>query len=1138
MGIGIYSALDIAKSSLLTQQAAIGVTANNIANVNTPGYSRQTPVLSPIDPQQVNGLYFGRGVELAAITKSYDTFLNNSISLETALLGQASITDAYLSQAEGVFSLDETTGLSAQLNDFWNAWHDLATNPAGTSERAVLLSAAESVCDTFNTMAANLQRIQDDANSRIAEVVNQVNQLSAEIADLNGQVTGSIASGTNPNDITDQRTRAIEALAKLVDVNVVTQGNGQVTVLTAGGRPLVAEGLSWNLQVRQDASRDNQFAVYYASGGQLSEITDQIGAGTLKGLLDVRDAYVPGYMHQLDQMASTLVTEVNRLHASGYDLNGGTGNLFFSPVPLLASGDETNSGSGRLYDAAITDPVNLRPGDYTFTFATQYPFTATYETTDAASGERLFEVDATNNVLMVYDSNGTGTPVAAVIAAGTYTGDELAAALEQSLQAASQNNQEYTVRYEQGSRQFIIRNHGTQDLDLRWDDTRTTSGYLLGFDDTLQSVCTGDSVMSATSVGRNLHAANMFAVTGGNNSIVFDDGSGVSRTAQLQVGNYTAEEMAVELERALEAAGAASFSVLYDQSGRFTLVADATTAASSVVTLGWSDPGSTASALLGFDSVDAALDTADVTARTQIADQVSGDYTYFEREFLISDLNNTVVFSDGGAGDGTGGTSVTLALAEGAYTGAELAAVIEQGLEQAPGASGQDYVVTYDIQQGRFTVLNAAANQHNLTVDWAASNAAFTLGFSGADVVAPAAYVRSDTECGTWVNYDQLRVGGISTRLTSEGDPPRSGDTFTINGLSGAAATMSLDPLTAADTTLVAAAFRGFDIDGGNNVLVFDDDGDLSDGTSYRIELDPGRYTPEELALEIERQLEQNGNSYRVLFDVDTERFTIQSNPGNTADLHLRWEHPDTNMAFTLGFETRMFDLQDGTNNQLVFTEAGQSYRVTLTPGAYTGAELAANLEQQLENAGAGEYTVSYDETGRRFTIANDGDDPVVIAWSDPDAQDLAALMGFGAVDQALAAGGSIRSDSACFAIGSGAAATSDFTTDGAQVGDNRVALAIADLQDAKLLAGETATLGGFYSTLVSAAGSDAADAAAAVTQEEFLLQQYENRRQSVAGVSLDEEMVDLIKYQQAYAASSKMISTLDSMLNDLLSIR
>jgi len=311
MTIGISGILHVGKEALFAQQAGVGVTAHNIANVNTPGYSKQNPLIRQLDPQMIGGVFFGRGAQLETVYKSYDSFLNNTIVLEKGILGQWEAKETFMLQAETVFNETNGEGLANRFNEFWDAWQDLAVHPEGIPERTVLQSVGQSIANNFLNMSLDLERVRADANDRIAGTVSTINRLAREISVLNKEILGSQTSKANANDLTDQRSLKIEEMSELIDVNVIEEGDGEVTVLTSSGKLLVSENLSWELSVQTDPNLNDYYSIIHVDKELVDDITNDIKGGSLRGLLDVRDTIIPKYIDNLDVLAATFISEVN-----------------------------------------------------------------------------------------------------------------------------------------------------------------------------------------------------------------------------------------------------------------------------------------------------------------------------------------------------------------------------------------------------------------------------------------------------------------------------------------------------------------------------------------------------------------------------------------------------------------------------------------------------------------------------------------------------------------------------------------------------------------------------------------------------------------------------------------------------------
>ncbi len=315
----IYGILSTASRSLLTQQKAIDVTGQNIANVNTPGYSRQRVVMQPNMPIVFEPGQMGTGVKAAEIERIYDRYIGGQINRESTNLGQWEATEGALQRIELVFDETSGVGLDQSMSEFWSAWQDLVNNPGGYSERTVLASKSQTLARTFNNMATNLRQIQEDYDTNISGTVGEINGIAAQIADLNHKISQVEVAGQNSNDYRDQRDLLLKDLSGLINVTTFENDVGQVTVLVGNGKPLVQSPYSWQLGTQTNAS-GLQDVVWLERDGTPTDITGAIEGGNLKGWIDVRDVYATDYLNRLDTLAQSIVSEVNTLHQSGFGL--------------------------------------------------------------------------------------------------------------------------------------------------------------------------------------------------------------------------------------------------------------------------------------------------------------------------------------------------------------------------------------------------------------------------------------------------------------------------------------------------------------------------------------------------------------------------------------------------------------------------------------------------------------------------------------------------------------------------------------------------------------------------------------------------------------------------------------------------
>jgi flagellar hook-associated protein 1 len=339
---GLASGLNIALQSLLTQQTAIETTSNNIANVNTPGYSRQRAELAQTDPVTIGTLTLGTGVDVSQISSLRDSVLDSRVNQETQQQGQL---DSYVSNSQQVQTLfNETngTGLQAPLTSFFSSLSALASNPSDSSTRQAVATAAQNLASAFNQTSASLTSTQTGIDQSVVQTVSQINSLTSQIAVVNAQVSGAVGTGQDAGTYIDQRNQLINQLSSLVDVSTIDAGNGSLTLTTSSGAPLVAGGQSFQLSTQIGT---NGLQRIFSQG---TDITSNISSGQLAGELQVRDQVIPSALSSIDSLAAGLANAVNTQNQAGFDLSGAAGGNIFVP-PTSTAGAAANLA------VAITD---------------------------------------------------------------------------------------------------------------------------------------------------------------------------------------------------------------------------------------------------------------------------------------------------------------------------------------------------------------------------------------------------------------------------------------------------------------------------------------------------------------------------------------------------------------------------------------------------------------------------------------------------------------------------------------------------------------------------------------------------------------------------------------------------------------
>ena len=344
---GVNTLFSIGRSALQAYQRALTITGHNVANVNTPGYTRQEVVLTENSPQEDGAFVMGTGVQTAAIRRSFDGFIESQLTGSQQRLGRYEAFRQAVSQTQGYFQDANGQGINAALSDFFNSIEDVASNPADLSSRTVLLSRAQALAARFNSTAVNLQAQRRSLDGQISQTVDEVNHLSSQIAELNGKIRQMEGGGQSAADLRDQRGTLINDLAQRVDVTALEDSSGQVTVFVGRGQTLVSQGTAYSLRTTSNPGNSGFVDVEYLGEGPAPiTLSPVIQEGRLKGLLDARDKTIPDLLARLDTLAETLVTQTNQIHQAGFGLDGSTGVDLFS-----AGGTAAGTMSVALLDA-------------------------------------------------------------------------------------------------------------------------------------------------------------------------------------------------------------------------------------------------------------------------------------------------------------------------------------------------------------------------------------------------------------------------------------------------------------------------------------------------------------------------------------------------------------------------------------------------------------------------------------------------------------------------------------------------------------------------------------------------------------------------------------------------------------------
>ena len=345
----LLNALNAGKTSLLTNQKAIEIVGNNIANVNTEGYSRQDAELSPVPAVNFNDFFIGQGVTVANVSRDYNLFITRQLQAKTIDYGaEAGRSDA-LTALERVFNVTENN-LAGSIDRFFDAWQELSTNPGGAVERDIVLQRGEQLGDAFRAITGELDMVAQHLNEEISAGVGTLNQQLTTLAELNQRISLVEISGQTANSARDQRDLLVRELSETLGVQTYTDNRGMLAVQLPGGIPLVQGNRAMTLTtVTTGADVNLQVQV----GSRAVDVTAANLGGRFQGMFEVRDSFIDGLRGDLDTLAADLAAAVNTEHAKGYAADGTTGLNFFVDL----GGITTNQA--RHLRVALTDGAQI-----------------------------------------------------------------------------------------------------------------------------------------------------------------------------------------------------------------------------------------------------------------------------------------------------------------------------------------------------------------------------------------------------------------------------------------------------------------------------------------------------------------------------------------------------------------------------------------------------------------------------------------------------------------------------------------------------------------------------------------------------------------------------------------------------------
>ncbi|VAX04404.1 Flagellar hook-associated protein FlgK [hydrothermal vent metagenome] len=360
--------LSTAVSGLQAFQRNLVTIGNNISNVNTEGYSRQSVELSARAPNAASGGFIGTGVDVTAIRRVYDQFLVDQVVSRNSAFNQLDTLQTMASSIDELLANDDV-GLNPAVQKFFNALQDVANNPTSIPARQVLISEAATLSERFQSFDQRFENLNDSVNNQLIVTTAEVSSIASSIAELNKNIVlqRSLAGGQPPNSLLDQRDRLVNQLSELVSVNTNETSDGSLSVFIGNGQTLVLGGEARTLSTTPNEFDLSRLDVSFESGTASFSINGQLNGGKIGGLLAFRENVLDPVQDSMGRIAIGLASSINVQHQLGDDINGNPGGLFFndiistSPEVLASTGNNPASGT---VSVAINDSNLIQASEY------------------------------------------------------------------------------------------------------------------------------------------------------------------------------------------------------------------------------------------------------------------------------------------------------------------------------------------------------------------------------------------------------------------------------------------------------------------------------------------------------------------------------------------------------------------------------------------------------------------------------------------------------------------------------------------------------------------------------------------------------------------------------------------------------
>ena len=391
--------LQLGANGIRLYQSALKTVSNNIANASTPGYSRQTTVISEATPVPLDRFYVGTGALVDRIARAYDGAVEASLRDSSSDLSAQGPMIAYTNRVLDIFG-SQAVGLTDALDKFFTAAENLSVDPASNTLRTLFLNEAEGLAARFNELSGQVTRAADDSQSAIEQDVEDLNSLGEQLVRVNQQLGRKLSEDAQPAALLDQRDSILRDMAAIAKLNIETNDAGQVTVKLGGAANnnlFVSPSKAYALSASFSATNAGNVVFTIDASGDNRLIAGP-SSGTLAGAVTFRAQVLQPAMSALDTLAQTFADEVNTIHQQGLDTNGNAGGELFNIDPAA-----TNAAAS--ISVAVTNPANvataesIRVANASTNLSNAYGAVSYTVQPSTANYQIRFDTDATYSIL-------------------------------------------------------------------------------------------------------------------------------------------------------------------------------------------------------------------------------------------------------------------------------------------------------------------------------------------------------------------------------------------------------------------------------------------------------------------------------------------------------------------------------------------------------------------------------------------------------------------------------------------------------------------------------------------------------------------------------------------------------------------